>query len=111
MRILKEADTKDIKVTHPGVLDVPEGKSFSSLPLSHFIDIAKSKGKGEVMKALLNLERWNKEKDPSVSKAARGIIDKLESSNEWKNIAAKSEAVMKLHPQMPSYEQFRRFFH
>lgn len=110
MRILKEADTKDIKVTHPGVLEVPEGKSFSSLPLSHFIGLAKNKGKGEIMKALLNLERWNKSKDPGTSKAARGIIDKLEASDEWKNIASKSEA-FRPNPNLPTWEQFRRFMH
>jgi len=81
-----EADTEDIKVKHPGVLDVPDGKNFYDLPLSHYIDLAKSKGKPEIMKALLNLERWNSKKDPSLSGKARAIIDKLKSNSEWNNM-------------------------
>jgi hypothetical protein len=84
--INEEEDTKDIKVSHPGVLDIPDGKNFWEMPLSHFIGLGKSKGKAEIMKALCNLERWNKEKNPEESKKARIIIDKLKDNDEWENL-------------------------
>ena len=75
--LLSEESTKDIKVEHPGILEVPEGKHFSDLPISHYKDLMKKKGNAPVMRALLNLERWNKEKNPSVAAKARKIIDSV----------------------------------
>lgn len=89
----KDKAPTDIEVKNPGILGVPDGKNFWDLPVSHFIDLAKSKGKGAIMKALLNLERWNKNDDPDISKKARAIIDKLTGNTEWEKIPAKSESV------------------
>ena len=43
------------KVTHPGVLEVPEGKNVTEMPASYFVGLAKKKGRGVVVKALMNL--------------------------------------------------------
>ena len=79
--------TSKIKVKHPGILAIPEGKSFSQMPLSHYVAIAKEKGKPAVMKALLNLWRWNKKKAPEVSAQAKSLIDKLKKNTAWKAIS------------------------
>jgi hypothetical protein len=89
---LQAAGTSDIKVEHPGILEVPEGKDFSDLPQAHYISLAKSKGKAAVMKALLNLERWNKSKAPEVSSKARKIIDGLMANKSWQDIESKSSS-------------------
>jgi len=82
--LLEQTDT--IKVEHPGILGIPPDKYFWQLPLKHYISLAKKKGKSAIMKALLNLERWNKNRNPRISKEARAIIDKLKRDSEWKNI-------------------------
>ncbi len=70
-RLLGEVeDPSKIKVTHPGVLEVPEGKEVEKLPASHFINLAKKKGRGPVVKALMNLYRWNKGKGGEKGKLA-----------------------------------------
>lgn len=86
-----EDDTENIKVKHPGLLDIPSGKNFWEVPLSHYIDLAKKKGKSAVMHGLLNLDRWNKDKHPEISSKAKAIIDKLEKNSDWKGIASKSK--------------------
>jgi len=79
--------TTKIKTEHPGILEVPEGKHFYQLPLKHYIDLAKKKGKPAIMRALLNLERWNKNRDPETSKKARELIDKLKKNKEWQALS------------------------
>jgi hypothetical protein len=87
IRILKfEQETKDIKATHPGILEIPEGKHFYNIGLDHYIKLAKKKGKGAIMKALCNLERWNKNDNPELSKKARKIIDALKKKKEWEEM-------------------------
>jgi len=76
------ADTSSITVKHPGILEVPEDKSFDELPISHYVALEEKKGKPEVMRALLNLERWNKNKKPSISAKTREIIDALKKKHE-----------------------------
>jgi hypothetical protein len=66
-------------VTHPGILEVPEGSSVMDLGYEHFEDLAKSKGLGAIVKALLNLERWNSKSNPKLSSWARGMINQLHS--------------------------------
>jgi len=83
-------DTTKIKVKNPGVLNIPEGKNFWDMPLSHFINLAKTKGKKEISAAINNLVRWNKNDNPSISKKASAIMNKLKNNKEWQNIAAKS---------------------
>ena len=73
---LHEQDV-EIEVKHEGVLEVPEGKNVDDLPLSHFEKLAKKKGLGKITKALNNLQVWNKNDDPKLSKWAGDMIDKL----------------------------------
>lgn len=75
-------DTESIKVKHPGILEIPEDKTFDELPISHYEALEKQKGKPEVMRALLNLERWNSKKHPSISAKARTIINALKKKHE-----------------------------
>ena len=71
-----------IQATNPGVLEVPEGKDVMELPLSHFEALAKKVGLSEVVKALLNLWRWNQEKNPKLSAWAKDMQEKLSKSME-----------------------------
>jgi hypothetical protein len=73
--IMNEQDTQDIKVKHSGILDIPENKNFWDMPIKHFNDLMSKKGRAAIMRALTNLERWNKNKNPEISKKARKIID------------------------------------
>lgn len=74
-KILEE-DVK-IKTKHPGILEVPEGKNFWDLPLKHYKDLVDKKGYAKVIRALTNLEVWNKNDDPDISKKASKIADDL----------------------------------
>ena len=89
--ILTESDTENIKVKNEGVLEIPEGKSFSDMPISHFISLAKKLGKGEVSRAINNIARWNENKSPETSKKAKSLMDSLKNNKEWEDIPAKSE--------------------
>ena len=73
---LHEQDV-EIEVKHEGILEVPEGKNVDDLPISHFEKLAKKKGLGKITKALNNLQVWNKNDDPKLSKWAGDMIDKL----------------------------------
>jgi len=83
--LMCSADTSSIKVKHTGILEIPEDKDFDKMPLSHYLALEKSKGKPAIMKALLNLERWNKKKNPEISSKARKIIDALMKKHEKEN--------------------------
>ena len=74
--VLREKNV-DIDVKHEGILEVPEGKNVNDLPMSHFEKLAKKKGLGKITKALNNLQVWNKNDDPELSKWAGNMIDKL----------------------------------
>ena len=74
---LKEKETPNIEVKHEGILEVPEGKNVDDLPLSHFVNLANKKGLSKITKALNNLQVWNKNDDPKLSKWAGDMIDKL----------------------------------
>lgn len=74
---LKEKETPNIEVKNKGVLEVPEGKNVDDLPLSHFVKLANKKGSSKITKALNNLQVWNKNDDPKLSKWAGDMIDKL----------------------------------
>jgi hypothetical protein len=70
---LQEESVKNTKVTHPGILEVPEGKDVMTLGKNHFIKLAKKSGPGPIVKALLNLYRWNKNSNPKLSSWAKGM--------------------------------------
>lgn len=74
-KILEE-DVK-IKTKNPGILEVPEGKNFWDLPLKHYKELVDKKGYAKVIRALTNLEVWNKNDDPDISKKASKIADDL----------------------------------
>lgn len=74
--VLREKDV-DIDVKHEGILEVPDGKNVDDLPMSHFEKLAKKKGLSKITKALNNLQVWNKNDDPELSKWAGNMIDKL----------------------------------
>lgn len=73
---LSEQDA-EIEVKHEGILEVPDGKNVDDLPMSHFEKLAKKKGLSKITKALNNLQVWNKNDDPELSKWAGNMIDKL----------------------------------
>ena len=74
-KILEE-DVK-IKTKNPGILEVPEDKNFWDLPLKHYKELVDKKGYAKVIRALTNLEVWNKNDDPDISKKASKIADNL----------------------------------
>lgn len=74
--IYEDSDTK-IEVKHEGILEVPEGKKVSDLPMSHFEKLVKKNGLSKITRALNNLQVWNKNDDKALSKWAGNMIDKL----------------------------------
>lgn len=76
MKLINEKDV-EIDVKNEGILEVPEGKTVDQLPMSHFEKLAKKNGLGKITKALNNLQVWNKNDDPKLSKWAGNMIDKL----------------------------------
>jgi len=91
---LKEVDRPTVRAKVPSILQLPKGKSVSGLSVAHFVDLAKRKGAKAIMKALKNLEQWNKLRAPKTAKATRKIISRLERSTAWKKAKkGKSEAL------------------
>lgn len=80
----EEEGVEDIEVENPGLLEVPKGKDVDDLPESHFRDLVKKKGYEEIIRGLQNLRRWNKNREPSLSDWADGIMDKLKDWVEKK---------------------------
>ena len=74
---INEKETPNIEIKNKGILEVPEGKNVDDLPLSHFVNLANKKGLSKITKALNNLQVWNKNDDPKLSKWAGDMIDKL----------------------------------
>ena len=68
---------KNFKITHENVLQIPKGKTFLTTPISHFVALAKKKGRALIVRALLNLERWNKTKNPKLAAHARAAINAI----------------------------------
>lgn len=73
---LKE-QSANIEVENPGILEVPEGKNVEDLPIKHFVELANKKGLATITRALNNLQVWNKNKNPKLSKWAGDMIDKV----------------------------------
>ena len=68
---------EQIKVKHEGILEIPEDKKFWQMPLKYYKDLIKKKGYQKIIRALTNLEVWNKNDNPEISKKASNIADKL----------------------------------
>lgn len=77
---LVEKDTTKIKATHPGISELPDGawESWKVERLAkHFEALAAKIGAAPAMRAALNIERWNKNSNPALSKKARGVINRI----------------------------------
>ena len=66
-----------IPVKHKDLLEVPKGKSIRQLPLRHFVKLAKKKGYAKVSRGLTNLQVWNKNRSPGLSKWAKRMRERL----------------------------------
>ena len=57
IRIINEQGTRDIKAKHPGITELPEnGWDWAVEKLvSHFVKMAKKKGRGAISKAIQNI--------------------------------------------------------
>lgn len=67
-------------VKHPGILEVPEGKDVDELGKEHFISLAKDKGLEPIVRALMNLYRWNKNDNPDLSKWAKDMQETVSAA-------------------------------
>ena len=83
----------NIEVENPGILEVPEGKNVEDLPIKHFVALADKKGLSTITRALNNLQVWNKNKNPKLSKWAEDMIDKV--TKRFEN--QKKESISRLH--------------
>ena len=72
----------DIKAENPGMLEVPEGKNVQDLPVSHFKGLIDKKGRAPIIRALTNLEVWNKNDNKSLSAWAKKMKKSLEGYGE-----------------------------
>ncbi|MEM3827986.1 MAG: hypothetical protein QXP36_02050 [Conexivisphaerales archaeon] len=89
--ILLESATKKkakvkIVIKHPGILEVPEGKLFWQLPISHYFTLVEKNGLAPIVRALANIETFNKRKDPDLRDKAHKIIEKLEKKYGKENV-------------------------
>ena len=90
------ADTK-IKTKNPGILEVPEDKKFWQLPLSHYEKLVDKKGYAKIIRALTNLEVWNKNDDPKISKKASDIADKLKKKYKKETKLVETNEINKIN--------------
>lgn len=73
----KKSKKPKITAVSPGILEVPVGKKVNKLPLTHFMKLVRKKGHAAVSRALTNLERWNKNRKPSLSRWAKSMKGKI----------------------------------
>lgn len=72
----------DIEAKNPGMLEVPEGESVEDLSVKHFKALIDKKGRAPVIRALTNLEVWNKNDNKSLSNWAKKMKKSLEGYGE-----------------------------
>lgn len=72
----------EIEVKNSGLLEVPAGKEVDQLPQEHFQKLIDKKGYEAVIRGLTNLEVWNKNKNPKLSRWASNMADKLKVANK-----------------------------
>ena len=72
----------DIQPKNEGILEVPEGKNVNDLPIKHFKALIDRKGRAPIIRALTNLEVWNKNDNKSLSSWAKKMKKSLESYGE-----------------------------
>lgn len=66
-----------IPTENTGILEVPKDKKVYELPQKHFIDLIERKGYAPIIRALTNLEVWNKNSNPELSSWASDMADKM----------------------------------
>lgn len=86
MKLHISEQTIDINVKHPGILEVPDGKNVDDLPMSHFEKLVKKNGLAKITRALNNIQVWNTNRNPKLSRWAHNMINRLKKSfdNEQK---------------------------
>ena len=77
-----KAAAADIKSKNEGILEVPEGKNVDDLPISHFKKLIDKNGREAIIRALTNLEVWNKNDNKSLSSWAKKMKKSLEGYGE-----------------------------
>lgn len=75
--IYEQGEKVRIKVEHPGMLEVPEGKNVEDMSDTHFQKLITKKGWNEISKAIINLKVWNKTRDPKLSSWADKTQERL----------------------------------
>ena len=81
MKIYVRSDS-EIPVKNEGILEVPEDKNVDDLPVSHFKKLIDKKGREAIIRALTNLEVWNKNDNKSLSAWAKKMKKSLEGYGE-----------------------------
>jgi len=66
-----------IKVTGPGLLEIPKDKTVTDMSLAHFEKLAKKEGFAPISRGLINLVVFNKKKDPELSAWAAKMQEAL----------------------------------
>ena len=82
MKIYIRSAKADIETKNPGILEVPEGKNVDNLPVKHFKALIDKKGRAPIIRALTNLEVWNKNDNKSLSSWAKKMKKSLEGYGE-----------------------------
>lgn len=77
MKTNMEEQTIEINVKHPGLLEVPDGKNVDDLPMSHFEKLVQKNGLSKITRALNNIQVWNTNRNPKLSRWAHNMINKL----------------------------------
>ena len=77
-----KAAAAQIKTENEGILEVPEGKNVDDLPVSHFKKLIDKNGRAAIIRALTNLEVWNKNDNKSLSAWAKKMKKSLEGYGE-----------------------------
>lgn len=72
----------NIEVENPGILEVPKGKEVDELPISHFKKLIDKKGRTAIIRALTNLEVWNKNDNKTLSNWAKQMKRSLDGYGE-----------------------------
>lgn len=72
----------NIKAENEGILEVPEGKNVNDLPISHFKKLIDKNGRQPIIRALTNLEVWNKNDNKTLSSWAKKMKKSLEGYGE-----------------------------
>lgn len=115
---LDEKSAKNIKAVNPGISKLPEGAwdewGVSKLA-GHFKKLGSSIGKPEAMRAILNIERWNKNQNPKLSEKARSVIDMLKKDKDWSgedtDIDIDQEALAELETMAEASETGHYYVH